>query len=292
MVTVEVALVAAVMHAVVRRRVERRLHRPSRSHGVGVNPVLIDQVQRPRGFDQVRANAETGECTVRNEHAEGTRYWLAQRCREVVVLAAVMWDVNCPQRTYFVHQSMVPVVDQVPAHHGHRPSGYTVTKVAPLSLRPLPLGSGEERCRGTDNEASTRYRGNTPDLRDLASACLHTSTGSGGNIGACRDDIGDRRRDCTDDCNSDNGATDAALRPAPRHCGTHECHREWRGQTEYTHAQADDRVWFRVVGGWRLHRVGVKHAAFQRSVFPRHRAEIEWRHGHRQIHPARIGLSR
>ncbi|MEZ5253698.1 MAG: hypothetical protein R2689_07535 [Microthrixaceae bacterium] len=95
-VTVEVLALAAVVDPMMRRRVEHELE-PTRQlvDRLGMDPVLVDEVEPARHRDDPRANPDEGER--REEHDRRNRQQrLTQRGRQVVVLAGVMIDVRRP----------------------------------------------------------------------------------------------------------------------------------------------------------------------------------------------------
>ena len=88
---------------------------------LGVDPVLVEQVDAAGGLDQLPGRKPSrAEHARGHEGAERVGHRLPQRGREVVALARVVHDVDGPQPAALVHEPVVPVVDEVPAEDGAR----------------------------------------------------------------------------------------------------------------------------------------------------------------------------
>ncbi len=107
------------MHAVVRRRVEHPFQRPQLADCLGVNPKLIQQVERRHGDIPGGRKADHGQRQI--EHPGETTFEgaLPQRHGEVVFLALMVHDVRRPGRGVFVGDAVEPVKAEVHAQHQH-----------------------------------------------------------------------------------------------------------------------------------------------------------------------------
>ena len=142
-VLVEVLGVRAVVDAMMGRRVEHRLEPPWQPvDELGVDPVLVDEVEAARDHHHPRRHAEQRERRVEEERSE-RRPRLAQRRREVVVPARVMVHVARPEEPVLVLHAVVPVVGEVPADHRDRPAERAAPEVED-AMRPQPRRESED----------------------------------------------------------------------------------------------------------------------------------------------------
>ena len=117
------------MHAVMRRSIEDRLDRLGQTiDRLGVNPVLVQQVELPGFGDMVGRNAEQWHW---KEHpsCQESRPRLTEGGRQVVTLTRVMADVVGPEEPYFVHPPVIPVVEEIPGDHRDRKRPSSCTEV-------------------------------------------------------------------------------------------------------------------------------------------------------------------
>jgi hypothetical protein len=122
-VLVQVAVVHRVVHAVVGRRGEPAVEAAERSDLLGVDPELVEQVNQSDHGEHDRRHAR--QCHRQVEHPAQQRGagGLAQRGREVVVLALVVHHVGGPEDAHFMAQAVVPVIEEVVEHQGQQPAG-------------------------------------------------------------------------------------------------------------------------------------------------------------------------
>ena len=129
-ILVEVARVAAVVHAVVAGRVEHRLE-PARqlADHLGVQPELIPAAQQLRRQQHLERHPEQRQ---RDEEARQQRRGpaLAQRHREVVAPRRVVRLVDRPADPDLVAEAVRPVQAEVEHHHRHQPGHPVVGRQA------------------------------------------------------------------------------------------------------------------------------------------------------------------
>lgn len=114
-VAVQIAGISGVVDAVVRGCVHHRF-KPA-GHPVnrfGMDPVLIDQIQPGEKKDQCRRKPQK-EQRHPEEKAEREKAGpcLTQRGGQVIVLAAVMNDMRCPEPADAVRGAVEPVIGQI-----------------------------------------------------------------------------------------------------------------------------------------------------------------------------------
>ena len=113
MVAVDVLRIAPVVHAMVGGGVENPLERPQLSDEAGVDPELVEGVDRGDGQEHGGREAKEGEREVEHPGHRPLEDALAQRHREVHVLALVVDDVGRPARVDLVARAVEPVVEEV-----------------------------------------------------------------------------------------------------------------------------------------------------------------------------------
>ena len=286
MVAVEVLAVAPVVHAVVRRRVEHLLAGAERADGVGVDPVLVQQVHAAGLLDERRADADARHQPVGQVHAEHVGHRLPQRGGEVVALARVVHDVVRPQRAHLVHEPVVPVVDEVPADDGEHGRHRSPAEVVALALLPHALGLGAARRPTPTPPPRPAPMATGPVTRRTFRASRRTSrprpcgmswsstTRSRGSTGSSSSwpastvgDRGDRRRAHR---HADEHVAGSGL---ARHHAAHErTGGERHQQRRHAHGEARDGVVLRVVGGAGSDLVG---APLEVAALRLHRPEVE-----------------
>ncbi len=114
-VAIDVLGVARVVHAVVRRRVQHRLERTEPAHELGVNPELVERAHRIGDHEHQRRDADHRQRQRERQAGERRQHRLAQRDRQVVVLALVVHGVRGPEQVHPVRRAVPPVVDEVDA---------------------------------------------------------------------------------------------------------------------------------------------------------------------------------
>ena len=120
-VAVDVFRVAAVVHAVVRRRVEDPFQRAEPADRARVDPELVERVDGRHGQEHQRREADDGQRQVEDPAESALEGALPQGHREVVLLALVMHDVRGPERVDLVALAVEPVVKQVHAQQARHP---------------------------------------------------------------------------------------------------------------------------------------------------------------------------
>ena len=112
---IKIARVASVMDPVMGRCVEHRLNPGMEfAHSFSVDEELIDQVHRAGKSDHARVKTQQNKGDREDEKALGeTEPGLAQRGREIVMLAGVMNDVVGPAPSDSVAEAVTPVITQV-----------------------------------------------------------------------------------------------------------------------------------------------------------------------------------
>ena len=120
-VAVEVGVVDGVVDAVVARRAEPAVEPAEAADLLGVDPELVEQVDQRDDAEDQRRKAGERHRQVEDPAGEPAARGLAQRGREVVVLALVMDDVRGPEQRDAVAGAVVPVVEEVVADQRHDP---------------------------------------------------------------------------------------------------------------------------------------------------------------------------
>ena len=120
-VAIEVGVVDGVMDAVVARRAEPAVERAEPADLLGVDPELIEQVDQRDDAEDERRKAGDGHRQVEDPADQPAARRLAQRRREVVVLALVMDDVSGPEQRDAVAGAVMPVVEEVVGDEADRP---------------------------------------------------------------------------------------------------------------------------------------------------------------------------
>ena len=95
-VLIEIFRLCAVVHAVVRWRVENLLGLTETINCFGMDPELVDQVDCSSVFDHAGSEPEPGHESVGHEHSKDIGDWLTKRGGEVVVLAGMVNHMNGP----------------------------------------------------------------------------------------------------------------------------------------------------------------------------------------------------
>ena len=95
-VLIEILLLCAVVHAMVRWSVENLLGLTETINCFGMDPELVDQVDCSSVFDHAGSEPEPGHESVRNEHSKDIGDWLTECSRQVVALAGMVDHMNGP----------------------------------------------------------------------------------------------------------------------------------------------------------------------------------------------------
>jgi hypothetical protein len=120
-VAVEVDVVDGVVDAVVARRAEPAVERAEAADLLGVDPELVEQVDQRDDREDERRKAGDRHRQVEDPADQPAARGLAQRGRQVVVLALVMDDVRGPEQRDAVAGAVVPVVEEVVGDQADRP---------------------------------------------------------------------------------------------------------------------------------------------------------------------------
>ena len=162
MVAVEVLLLHTVVHAMVRRRVEHLLGHTEPIDGLGVDPELVDEVDRSGVIDELGPHTEEREHAVGDEHPERLTDRLTERGGEVVVLTRVVHDVDRPHPSALVLETMVPVVEEVPSDDRGRPGEHAGAEIAVRTvLAPQPCRARTGLDGGGAGEHASGHGGHT-----------------------------------------------------------------------------------------------------------------------------------
>ena len=117
-VLVEIARIGRVMDAVVRRRVHHRLEPFGKTtDGFGVNPELVDQVDRADEQDHCRMEPDQRQRNPEDKaERDKARPALPQRGRQIVMLARMVIDVARPEPADAVAGPVRPVIGKIIEH--------------------------------------------------------------------------------------------------------------------------------------------------------------------------------
>ena len=96
-VAIDVARVLGVVHPVIGRRDEDPFVPPELADVLRVDPELVDQVDRPDGYDDGCRDTREIHGNVKDPAEQETRAGLSQGGREVVVLALVVGHMGRPE---------------------------------------------------------------------------------------------------------------------------------------------------------------------------------------------------
>src|SRR5690348_16295474 len=103
------------MHAVVRRRVEDPFERTELPDEPGVNPELIEGVERGAGGESDRRESEQGQGQVEHPGEEALEGALVERHREVVFLGLMVNRMGRPEGADLMTLPVEPVVTEIDA---------------------------------------------------------------------------------------------------------------------------------------------------------------------------------
>ena len=109
------------VNPVVRRRHEDAVEDPEPAHDLGVNPELVDQVDRVHREDDLERKTGEKQGRIEDPAEEEARAGLPERRRQVVVLALVVDGVCGPQHRDLMAEAMKPVVAEVPGDRCEHP---------------------------------------------------------------------------------------------------------------------------------------------------------------------------
>ena len=106
------------MDAVMARRIEDRF-KPSRAaiNRFGVDPELINQIDPSSDGNEGRMEAEHDQGPAdHNQACERSKPRLAERCRQVVMLARMVGDMLHPEPAHAVRETVLPIIDEIIEH--------------------------------------------------------------------------------------------------------------------------------------------------------------------------------
>src|SRR5688572_4401299 len=112
-VPVDVPVVDRVMHAMIRRGRKDTVDPAQPADVLGVDPVLIEQVDQGRRREYLRREADHRHRQVEQPSKQSAAAGLPQRRREIELLALVMDDVRRPEDGALVPDPVMPVVAEV-----------------------------------------------------------------------------------------------------------------------------------------------------------------------------------
>ena len=165
-VLVEIAIVHGVVHAVVGRRGEGPVEPAQPANLLGVDPVLVEQIDQGDHAKHQRRHARHRYGHVKHPAEQRAAAGLAQRGGQVVVLALVVNHVGSPEQGAGVAQAVVPVVAEIVEHHGEQPAGGR----SPEPVFAGPAGPGHGREQGGVNADAQQAGEHGADLAEHAQA--------------------------------------------------------------------------------------------------------------------------
>lgn len=113
-IPVKIVLIHAVVHAVVRRRIENELdHAGKPVDEFGMDPELVDQIESVHEQKHPRGKSEKHYRRVEDPVQDAAEPTLTDGNTEVEMLTRMMHDVEVPKEAGFVAYSMKPVVGKV-----------------------------------------------------------------------------------------------------------------------------------------------------------------------------------
>ena len=122
-VPVQVAVIDGVVHAVVAGRAEPAVEPAQAPHLLGMDPELVEQIDQAHDGKHQRRHAGQRHGKVEQPAQQRARAGLAQRRRQVVVLALVVHGMRGPEHGHFVAHAVKPVVAEVVEQQGQQPAG-------------------------------------------------------------------------------------------------------------------------------------------------------------------------
>ncbi len=120
-VLIEIRIVDAVMHTMVRGRVEHMLERAKVSNEFRVYPELVDKVEPVHQGEHPRCEAEEHDRGVKYPVQDAREPALAHSDAQVVMFARMVDDVKVPKEPHFVADAMEPVICEVVDEKEDRP---------------------------------------------------------------------------------------------------------------------------------------------------------------------------
>ena len=139
-VLVQVAVVHRVVHAVVAGAAEPAVEPAQAADLLRVHPVLVQQVDQRHDAEHQRREAQQRHRQVEQPAEDPAGAGLAQRGRQVVVLALVVHRVRGPQHAHAVAGAVMPVVAEVVQQQARDPDPGLVGRQPP---RRQPLEGGD-----------------------------------------------------------------------------------------------------------------------------------------------------
>lgn len=120
-VLIKIRIVDAVMHSMVRGRVEHMLERAKVSNEFRVYPELVDKVEPVHQGEHPRCKSEQHDRGIEDPVQDAREPTLPHRNAEIVVLARMVDDVEVPEKPHFVADAMEPVICEVVDEKEDRP---------------------------------------------------------------------------------------------------------------------------------------------------------------------------
>ena len=143
-VPVQVGVIHRMVDAVVGGRGKDPVEPAQAGHMLGVDPVLVEQVDQGHHRELHRRHARQGHRHIEQPAQKRAAAGLAQRGREVVALALVVHHMGRPQHRHFVAQAVQPVITEVVEQQGQQPAGAAAPELRSVPERGVAVDQGVE----------------------------------------------------------------------------------------------------------------------------------------------------
>jgi len=120
-VLIEIIVVRAVMHAMMRGSVQYVFERTETFDFIRVNEKLINQIKGVNRDHHHGRKTQERERSVENPMRDSAKPTLTNGDTQVVVIARMMYDVKVPEEAYLVAEAMKPVVTKIIKQKQHDP---------------------------------------------------------------------------------------------------------------------------------------------------------------------------
>ena len=122
---------------------------------LGVHPKLVKQIHQRHNAKQQRRHAQHRHGQIKHPAKQRAGRRLAQRSRQVVVLALVVRHVRSPKQRHLVPGPVQPVVAKVVQHQRQKPA---IPVVPQIGLRPQRHAAKQRGINGYANEFAKHPR--------------------------------------------------------------------------------------------------------------------------------------